>query len=124
MKNSKRCEGFTLIEVLVASAIMISVFLMVFQIFSSSLWKMQRAEKASRLILVQKELVADLSVADFQHQKSSKGVLEGVTFLWRVSRERRQKVGKEVYILYDVFVELLFHKKKETFSMRQVRRVL
>ena len=77
-----RQAGFTLIEVLVASAIGIASIGLLLSLFAGSLDRMSRVETQSQRLIVEKEIVGRLSLINPAATRSGKGSLGKWTYNW------------------------------------------
>ena len=78
-----RQTGFTLIEVLVASAIGLASMGLLLSLFAGSLDRMSRVEMQSQRLIVEKEIVGRLSLINPAKTRSGKGNLGQWTYDWR-----------------------------------------
>jgi len=85
MNKDNHESGFTLIEVLVASAIIMASIGVLMQLFASGLDRTQRAGKMAHLLTAQRVIVHELEVTNPAIQKSGKGVAEGLSYHWKAS---------------------------------------
>ena len=74
--------GFTLIEVLVASAIGIASIGLLLSLFAGSLDRMSRVEALSQRLIVEKEIVGRLSLINPAATRPGKGSLGKWTYNW------------------------------------------
>ena len=77
-----RQAGFTLIEVLVASAIGIASIGLLLSLFAGSLDRMSRVETQSQRLIVEKEIVGRLSLINPAATRTGKGSLGKWTYHW------------------------------------------
>lgn len=82
MKRKQFSSGFTLVEVLVASAIVISAIGVILQLFSGGMAGMHKAGNAQHMILVQRQLYQQIQLLDLTQVKQGVGELSGVTYRW------------------------------------------
>jgi len=88
-----RCEnrvseqGFTLIEVLVASAIIMASIGVLMQLFASGLDRTQRAGQVAHLLLAERSIMHELEVINPALQRQGKGVAEGIHYRWKAHGE-------------------------------------
>jgi len=82
---SRRQDGFTLIEVLVASAIIVASLGVLLQLLSSGLERMQRAGQVAHLIAAQRTIVQTLEVVNPALQREGGGVAEGLRYHWQAA---------------------------------------
>ena len=78
-----RQTGFTLIEVLVASAIGLASMGLLLSLFAGSLDRMSRVEMQSQRLIVEKEIVGRLSLINPAQTRSGKGNLGKWSYVWR-----------------------------------------
>lgn len=84
MKYSRpRQAGFTLIEVLVASAIGLASIGLLLSLFAGSLDRMSRVETQAQRLIVEKEIVGLLSLINPAKTRSGKGNMGKWTYDWR-----------------------------------------
>ena len=81
MKGS-RVDGFTLIEVLVASAIAMASIGVLLALFASGLQRMSRAETHAQQLIVEKEVLSRLSQVNPAISRSGSGEVGEWTFNW------------------------------------------
>ena len=79
-------QGFTLIEVLVASAILMTSIGVLMQLFASGLDRTARAGRMAHFLAAERTIAHRLEVINPAIQKRGKGVAEGVRYHWRSSR--------------------------------------
>ncbi len=79
--------GFTLIEVLIASAIVMPAMGIILQLFRSGLERLHKVGEQAHLIIAQKEIQHRLSTLNPAVKKQGSGVVEG----WEYSWAARQK---------------------------------
>ncbi|MDQ6976069.1 MAG: prepilin-type N-terminal cleavage/methylation domain-containing protein [Mariprofundaceae bacterium] len=121
--DSLKDAGFTLIEVLVASAIVIATIMTVFQMFSSGLWNMKRAGRVAHLMLVEKQLITELKITKLQTVAEDRGEIEGISFHWKATEKDRRSTGSGVFIRYDIAILLSPPSAKEKhLSFIQIRK--
>lgn len=75
--------GFTLIEVLIAAAIVAMGMGLILQLFSSAASRQQQAARYSQLILAEKQIYQHISGLDIVAVKRGKGELEGFKYQWQ-----------------------------------------
>lgn len=78
----KRVKGFTLVEVLVASAIVIMSLGVLLQLFASGLDRNHRAAELAHLLTAQKVIVANLELLNPAQTREGQGIAEGLTYQW------------------------------------------
>jgi len=74
--------GFTLVEVLVASAIAIASMGLLLSLFVSSLDRMSRVETQSQQLIAEKEILGRLSLVNPAATRSGKGTAGQWTYSW------------------------------------------
>jgi len=90
--NKHRSEsGFTLVEVLIASAIIMASIGVLMQLFASGLDRTQRAGKVAHLLTAQRVIVHELEVINPAIQKSGEGSAEGISYQWKVVADEAMK---------------------------------
>jgi len=94
VKTCRYESGFTLIEVLVASAIIMASIGVLMQLFASGLDRTQRAGQVAHLLTAQRTIAHELEMLNPAVQKQGEGVAEGIHYRWKVYREA---VMKTVY---------------------------
>ena len=77
-------SGFTLIEVLVASAIIMASIGVLMQLFASGLDRTHRAGKVAHFLVAQRVIVHELEMINPAMQKQGKGIAEGMPYQWSV----------------------------------------
>ena len=83
MKRYRSCQkGFTLVEVLVASAIGIASMGLLLSLFAGSLDRMSRVEAQSQRLIVEKEIVGRLSLVNPAATRSGKGTSGQWAYSW------------------------------------------
>ena len=75
--------GFTLVEVLVASAIAIASMGLLLSLFASSLDRIYRVEVQSQQLIVEKEIITQLSLVNPAITRSGQGKIGKWTYSWR-----------------------------------------
>lgn len=75
--------GFTLIEVLIASAIAVASMGLLLSLFAGSLDRMSRVEMQSKRLIVEKEIVTQLSLINPFEQRTGQGILGGWSYSWQ-----------------------------------------
>lgn len=75
-------QGFTLIEVLIASAIAVASMGLLLQIFGSGLDRLNRISLNANLIVAEKEIVNRLNTINPALVSRGQGVVEGFEFSW------------------------------------------
>lgn len=81
MKHNKQ-QGFTLIEVLVASAIVMASMGLLMNLFGSGLERMNKIGRHAHQIIAEKEIIHRLGSINFAKQQQGKDVVEGYHFAW------------------------------------------
>jgi len=82
--NSKQAEsGFTLVEVLIASAILIASIGVILQLFASGLDRMHRAGVVGHRMLLEQQIVNELNTINPALKDSGEGSTEGWHYRWR-----------------------------------------
>jgi len=84
--NIRSHKGFTLIEVLVASAIVVAAMGLLLNLFASGLDRLHRVSLHSELIVSQKEINNRLSTLNPALEQSGQGDVSGLLFSWRTSQ--------------------------------------
>jgi prepilin-type N-terminal cleavage/methylation domain-containing protein len=90
MKSRHFASGFTLVEVLVASAIVISAIGVILQLFSSGMTGMHKAGHAQHMILVERQLYEQIQQLDLTQIRRGEGELSGVKFSWAARPQGEQ----------------------------------
>lgn len=85
MKRKKQ-RGFTLIEVLIASAIVMASMGLMMNLFSSGLDRMHRVGSHAHQIIVEKEINNRLNTTNFARQSEGIGNVEGWSYLWKATQ--------------------------------------
>ena len=88
MLNRASSRGFTLLEVLVASAIVVSTIGIIIQLFGASMNQMDRVEFNAKLIVVQREVGHRLRYVNPLTESSGRGVASGWPYEWQASQTR------------------------------------
>jgi len=83
MKTRSYESGFTLIEVLVASAIIMASIGVLMQLFASGLDRTQRAGQVAHMLMAQRAIVHQLEMVNPADQKGGEGVAEGIHYRWK-----------------------------------------
>ena len=83
MSRSGRADGFTLVEVLVASAIAIASLGILMSLFAGSLDRMARVEVSSQQLIAEKEVVNRLSLINPAIRPSGKGQIGPWRYEWQ-----------------------------------------
>lgn len=78
----KNQHGFTLIEVLVASTIVIMSLGTILQLFSSGLSQNHKVGQLAHLLSAQRTIVAKLEQINPAKQEKGKGVVQGLSYQW------------------------------------------
>jgi len=82
MKPFNKEQGFTLIEVLVASAIAVVSIGVLMQLFASGLNRMHRAGEHAHIILAEQQVINDLSQINPAKTTQGEGDAEGLHYRW------------------------------------------
>ncbi|MCF7980433.1 MAG: prepilin-type N-terminal cleavage/methylation domain-containing protein [Pseudomonadales bacterium] len=80
--NISRNTGFTLIEVLIASAIVMGSIGLLLSLFGSSLDRMQRVGEQAHIIIAEKEIINRLSVINPAKQQKGEGKFGDWAYQW------------------------------------------
>ena len=111
--EQERCQtGFTLIEVLVASTILMLSIGVLLQLFSSGLDRNQRAGEQAHLLTSQRVIMHVLDGVNPAERTQGKGMAEGLAFSWQaVVQEpfrpvRDVQFGNRELALFAVTVEV------------------
>jgi len=80
---NSRQQGFTLVEVLIASAIVIASMGVLLQLFAAGLHQSRKAALVAHLMSVQRTIVRQFDEINPAQQTQGSGRLEGVSFHWR-----------------------------------------
>lgn len=127
MKTVKTQVGFTLVEVLVASAIVISAIGVILQLFSAGLTGIHKAGTTQHLILVQRQLYQSLDIIDFSSLSEQSGVIAGVNYHWIAQRQGEQQfmvaneAGSAIMLqLYRIQVDMNYQGKKQEFEFAKL----
>lgn len=86
MARSRRpvsCAGFTLIEVLIATAIVTAAFGVLLQLFNQGLNNLARAGEVTRRVLVERQIMHEISMLNPAQVSAGEGELEGFRYRWR-----------------------------------------
>jgi|LWDU01.1.fsa_nt_gi prepilin-type N-terminal cleavage/methylation domain-containing protein len=81
-------SGFTLVEVLVASAIVIMSMGTLLQLFSSGLDRNYRVAEQAQLLVAQRSLVAMMDQVNPAAQKEGKGEIESLEYRWQATQSK------------------------------------
>jgi len=103
-------QGFTLIEVLVASAIVVASIGVLMQLFASGLDRMHRAGEHAHLILAERQIVNDLSQINPAGTARGEGDAEGFHYRWSA------QAASSLLPIYDP--EGLLHRKAAIYDVR------
>ena len=80
-------SGFTLVEVLVASAIAVASIGILINLFAGSLDRLSRIEDRARQIVVEKEIVTRLSLINPAQEPSGQGAVGAWRYQWQSEPE-------------------------------------
>jgi len=80
---NKKQQGFTLIEVLVASAIVIMSLGTLLQLFSSGLKQNQKVGELAHILSAQRTIIARIEHINPTQQKKGQGSAQGLNYQWR-----------------------------------------
>lgn len=80
-----RNSGFTLIEVLIASAIAVASMGLLLSLFGNGLDRLERIENQAQQIVVEKEILSRLSLVNPAKENSGKGVIGDWGYNWTAS---------------------------------------
>jgi prepilin-type N-terminal cleavage/methylation domain-containing protein len=86
VRRRARAAGFTLIEVMIASAILIASIGLLLQLLGSGLDRLHRVGEHARLMLVEKEIHSRLNTINAAVQVEGQGVAAGWNYQWRARR--------------------------------------
>ncbi len=100
-----KTAGFTLIEVLIASAIMMVSMGVLLQLFSSSLNRMYKAGEIARNQLIEQQILQELQIVNPAEKNQGDILIEGQTFHWQAS------VKKELQLMPATQGELTAEKQ-------------
>lgn len=109
-------QGFTLIEVLIASAIAVASMGLLLQLFGSGLDRLNRVSLNAHRIIAEKEIINRLSTINPALTAQGKGVVEGLEYSWKAKQLKPYKhvspaLGEIPYpryvALYQINIELL-----------------
>mgnify|MGYP006276040009 CR=1 FL=1 len=84
--SSPHEAGFTLVEVLIAAAIVGSALALILQLFTSTSTRLHKASLHAHIILAQKQIVTDVEKINLSQQTQGKGVAEGFNFTWQAEK--------------------------------------
>jgi len=87
MKRFNKEQGFTLIEVLVASAIAIASIGVLMQLFSSGLNRMHHAGEYAHLLVSERLILEALAQVNPASKAGGEGIAEGFHYRWRTHIE-------------------------------------
>jgi prepilin-type N-terminal cleavage/methylation domain-containing protein len=113
-RRSKQA-GFTLIEVLIASAITIASMGLLMQLFSSGLDRMNRVSLNANLIIAEKELINRLQMINPALISEGAGTVEGLEFSWEAKvvkpfAKMSENIGDDNFpkyvALYEIDIDL------------------
>ena len=81
--SSHRQTGFTLIEVMIAAAIMIASMGLLLQLFGSGLDRLQRVGEQAHLIVAEREIHAQIGLLNLASRSSGTGLAAGWAYSWK-----------------------------------------
>ncbi|MEQ1527909.1 MAG: prepilin-type N-terminal cleavage/methylation domain-containing protein [Methylococcales bacterium] len=90
-----RSAGFTLIEVLIASAIMTASMGVLLQLFSSSINRMHRAGEIARDQLIEQQILQELAVLNPAEKNQGDLVIEGQEYHWQATLKNKLQIMTE-----------------------------
>ena len=111
-------RGFTLIEVLIASAIAVASMGLLLQLFGSGLDRLNRVSLNAQRIVAEKEIINRLSTLNPALTSKGKGTVEGLEYSWQVKQLKPYKhvspaLGEIPYpryvALYQINIKLIRH---------------
>jgi len=125
---NQRQDGFTLIEVLIASAIIMASLGVLMQLFGSGLERIQHAGQKAHMLASQRYIVHFLEDINPASQSDGKGVAEGLVFYWKASIQEpfhliygSEGAGQREVALYDIKVRLQTAQQKQfVFVIKQL----
>jgi len=96
--------GFTLVEVLIASAIVMLSMGVLLQLFGSGLDRIQRAGQTAHLLTVQRVIMHTFESINPAIQSEGKAESEGLSYTWKASLREpfRPLRGSEAYIKREI----------------------
>jgi len=119
--------GFTLIEVLVASAILMISIAVLMQLFSASFGQTQKAGQVAHLLIAEHVIVHELERVNPALQSKGEGVAEGLSYSWSAKLQQPfRKVPKleglmqrevALYRLTVNIIDLRKHKQQLTMDL-------
>lgn len=111
--NNYSCQaGFTLIEVMVASAIIMASLGVLLQIFGSGLDRLHRVDSQSHFLVAGYSIVTELEQVNPAQIRQGEGQIEGLHYRWEVQSQTPWRQA------YDV--EEAWHRKLALFDLRVV----
>lgn len=127
MKIVKTQVGFTLVEVLVASAIVISTIGVILQLFSAGLTGIHKAGTAQHLILAERQLYQSLEIIDVSSMPEESGVIAGVDYHWVAQPDGEPQFmaandsGSAIMLqLYRIQVDMKYQSKQQQFEFTKL----
>ncbi len=95
LQGKSRERGFTLLEVLVASAILIASMGLLLQLFGSGLDRMHRVGEHAKLIMAEKEIYHRLSTLNPATATQGKGEVFGWPYNWTARQVEPYRIISE-----------------------------
>ncbi|MDO9105613.1 MAG: type II secretion system protein [Methylovulum sp.] len=108
----KQQFGFTLIEVLIASAIVGAAMGLLLQLFTSATVRMHKAAGHAHIMLAQKQIHAALQTLNPSLLNHGGGVAEGITYQWTAEKKTPgypiydEGIMTRKFSIYNIIVEL------------------
>jgi len=90
MSNCSKQDGFTLIEVLIAAAIITATIGVILQLFSSATMRTHKAASHAHLILAQKQIYQRLSALNLTTVSQGNGEIENLKYQWKAQAKTQQ----------------------------------